>query len=299
MSLTDNLDSADKSQAHRFTSRKLSTQVGCELIGIHPRDIDEEIFKDIYKLFLESKVLIFRDARVEPADQVAFARRFGEVQVHVMNQYHAGEFPELYTLSNLDEDGKPSGKHPDAGTLVWHTDGSWMRRTGLATFMYAEQVPPPGNGGETHFCDMYGAWNRLPDDQKRVLSDLRAVHNLDFSRTRRHGHDPMTAEQRAKVPPVDHPIKRRHPDTGHIAVFLGDHAEHIEGMEYEKGRKLIDQLNANIIHEDLIYRHQWRDGDFVIWDNRAVVHRATPYDTAKHSRVIRRCTVLGDPPSSE
>lgn len=279
--------------------RELTPHIGGEVLDLHPGEIDDATFEDVYQLFLRAKVLVFRDANVSPAQQVEFAQRFGEVQVHVMNQYHADEFPELYRLSNLDEQGNPSGKHPDGGTLAWHTDGSWMRRTGLATFMYAEEVPKPGRGGETHFCDMYEAWQRLSDADKDLLGELRAIHNLDFSRNRRHGSDPMTLEQRAKVPPVDHPIKRCHPDTGRYAVFLGDHAEHIQGMEYQAGRDLIERINSTVIHDDLIYQHHWRDSDFVVWDNRAVQHRATSYDTARDRRVIRRCTVLGDPPSGD
>ena len=109
--------------------------------------------------FLRYQVLLFPPQDVPPARQVAFARRFGEVQIHVMNQYHADGYPELYRLSNLDEHGKPNGKHPDKGTLAWHTDGSWSRVTGQATIIYGEVVPEVG--GETHFCDMYGAYERL------------------------------------------------------------------------------------------------------------------------------------------
>ena len=97
------------------------------------------------------------ERRTYPGRQVEFARHFGEVQIHVMNQYHADGYPELYRLSNLDENGNPNGKHPDKGTLAWHTDGSWRRVTGQATIIYAEVVA--GEGGETHFCDMYGAYD--------------------------------------------------------------------------------------------------------------------------------------------
>src|SRR5690349_7242211 len=107
------------------------------------------------------------------ATQVAFARRFGEVQIHVMNQYHGAEHPEIYKLSN----------------------------------------------------DMYAAYERMSPAWKKKIEGRKAVHNLDFSRTRRHGHDPMTPQQKAKVPPVAHPIVRTHPETGRKAIFLGDHAE--------------------------------------------------------------------------
>ena len=114
----------------------------------------------------------------------------------------------------------------------------------------------PRVGGETHFCDMYGAYERLSPAWKARIAELRAVHNLDFSRNRRHGEDPMTEAQKRERPPVDHPIVRTHPETGRRCVYLGDHAEYIVGMPYDEGRALIEELNAMIIHPDLTYEHQ-------------------------------------------
>src|SRR5262249_48106162 len=157
-----------------------------------------------------------------------FARKFGEVQIHVLSRYHENsDLPEIYKLSNVGEDGKPNGEHPDRGTLFWHSDGSWRERTGLATMMYSEVVPSAG--GETEFADMYRAYDRLPPEWKERIKGRKAIHNLAFSRARRHGEDPLTTEQKAKVPPVPHPIVRRHPETARDAIFLGDHAETIEG----------------------------------------------------------------------
>jgi taurine dioxygenase len=239
-------------------------------------------------------VLLFPPQDLPPARQVEFARRFGEVQIHVMSQYHADGFPELYRLSNLDENGRPNGRHPDKGTLAWHTDGSWQRVTGQATIIYGEVMPE--SGGETHFCDMYGAYERLDATWKTPIASLRAVHNLDFSRNRRHGEEPMTEEQRRARPPVDHPIVRTHPETGRKCMYLGDHAEYIVGMPYDAGRALIEELNALIVYPDLCYEHHWTTREMIVWDNRCVMHRATGYDAATQGRVIRRCTVLGQVP---
>jgi taurine dioxygenase len=240
-------------------------------------------------------VLLFPPQDIPPGRQVAFARQFGEVQIHVMNQYHADGFPELYRLSNLDDQGRPNGKHPDKGTLYWHTDGSWRRVTGQATIIYGEVVP--NIGGETHFCDMYGAYERLDPAWKSRIANLRAVHNLDFSRTRRHGEDPMSEAQRRETPPVDHPVVRTHPETGRKCLYLGDHAESIVGMPYAEGRALIEELNALAVHPDLTYEHRWTPEELIVWDNRCVMHRATPYDPATQGRVVRRCTVLGEIPA--
>ena len=278
-----------------FALRRLTPNLGAEILDVTLADaISDAVFAGIHRAFLEYQVLLFPAQDVPPERQVALARRFGEVQIHVMNQYHADGYPELYRLSNLDADGKPNGRHPDKGTLAWHTDGSWRRRTGQATIIYGEVMPR--RGGETHFCDMYGAYERLDSAWKRRIANLRAVHNLDFSRNRRHGEDPMTDEQRRATPPVDHPVVRTHPQTKRKCLFLGDHAESIVGMPYEEGRALIDELNALAPHPDLTYEHRWQPGQLLVWDNRCTMHRATPYDPVSEGRVIRRCTVLGDIP---
>ncbi|HKQ25371.1 MAG TPA: TauD/TfdA family dioxygenase [Burkholderiales bacterium] len=278
-----------------FDVRPLTPKLGAEIIGVNlARGVDDALFRSIHQAFLHYQVLVFNSQELPPRQQVEFARHFGEVQIHVMNQYHADGYPELYRLSNLDENGNPNGKHPDRGTLAWHTDGSWRRVTGQATIIYAEVVA--GEGGETHFCDMYGAYERLNPEWKKRIANMRAVHNLDFSRTRRHGDEPMTEAQRREVPPVDHPIVRTHPDTGRQCLFLGDHAEYIAGTDYDEGRALIDELNAIAVHADLTYEHRWTPGELIVWDNRCLMHRATDYDPAVQRRVVRRCTVLGEVP---
>ena len=279
-----------------FAVRPLTPALGVEVVGVDlAKEIDPPLFRALYDAFLRHQVLLFNTGELSPARQVAFARHFGEVQVHVMNQYHADGFPELYRLSNLDEHGRPNGRHPDKGTLAWHTDGSWKPVTGQATIIYGEVVPDVG--GETYFCDMYGGYDRLDAAWKARIANLRAVHNLDFSRTRRHGEDPMTEAQKRATPPVDHPIVRTHPDTGRKCIFLGDHAEYIVGMPYDDGRALIEELNGLAVHEDLTYKHRWVPGQLIAWDNRCLMHRATDYDPSTQRRVVRRCTILGGVPA--
>ncbi len=274
--------------------RPLTPALGAEFVDVDLAADLDGLFPAVRRAFTDHRVLLFRD-QVLPMDrQVALGRAFGEVQVHVMNQYHADDHPEVYFLTNLDQNGQPSGKHPDRGTLAWHTDGSWRERTGQATIMVADEVPR--EGGETHFCCMYGAYEALDEETKTRIEGLRAVHSLDYSRGIRHPEDPMTEAQKLAAPPVAHPIARTHPETGRKCLFLGDHAEHIEGMDYAKGRALIDELNHRAIRPEFVYEHRYRPGDVIIWDNRAVQHRATPYDTVHTRRVMRRTTVLGEVP---
>ncbi|MEO8628429.1 MAG: TauD/TfdA family dioxygenase [Betaproteobacteria bacterium] len=273
----------------------LTEAIGARIVNVDlARGVDTGLFRAIYRALLDHQVLLFPGQDLPAGKQVAFARQFGEVQIHVMNQYHADGYPELYRLSNLDANGNPNGQHPDKGTLVWHTDGSWQPVTAQATIIYGEVVSDAG--GETHFCDMYGAYDRLGTAWRHRIENLRAVHSLDFSRTRRHGEAPMTEAQRKAVPPVNHPVVRTHPETGRRCIYLGDHAEYILDMEYDAGRVLIEELNALAVHADLTYEHRWTPGDLIVWDNRCVMHRATPYDAAADRRVVRRCTVLGEVP---
>ena len=279
-----------------FTVRPLHPGLGCEITGITlEQAVSPALFARVYEAFLDYELILFRDVDLPPATQVAFARNFGEVQVHVLDQYHGYKaHPEIYMLSNLDREGRPSGKHPDRGTLYWHTDGSWKERTGQATMMYSEIVPE--QGGETEFADMYAAYDLLPDAMRVMVEGRRAIHNFDFSRTRRHGEDPLTTVQKATVPPVAHPIVRTHPETGRKAVFLGDHTEYIEGMDYDEGRALIEALNAMITPRSRVYTHRWAPRECMVWDNRCTLHRATGFDEARHTRVMRRCTIVGDRP---
>ena len=148
--------------------RPLTPRLGAEILNLRAATVNDPqstLFRAVYRAFLDYQLLLFRDQQLEPGAQVAFARCFGEVQIHVMDQYHAADHPELYTLSNLDDRGRPNGRHPDRGTLAWHTDGSWRPVTGQATMLYAVEIP--AEGGETHFCDMYGAYQRLSDGQKQ------------------------------------------------------------------------------------------------------------------------------------
>ncbi len=279
----------------RLELRPLAPSLGAEVLGLDLNaPMSDAAFEAIWRAFLDYELLLFRGQRLDPHQHVAFARRFGPVDVHVMNQYHKDALPELYFLSNLDEQGRPNGRHPDKGTLVWHTDGSWRRVTGQATMLYA--IEAPAVGGETWWACQYAAYDALSEEEKRRCGAMRAVHNLDFSRSRRHPEDPMSEAQKQAAPPVEHPVVRTHPDTRRKCLYLGDHAERIVGLSFEESRRVIDGLNQKAAQDAWIYRHQWRPGDFVVWDNRCLLHRATEYDPATQKRVVRRATINGEEP---
>src|SRR5260370_7494137 len=135
------------------------------------------------------------------------------------------------------------------------------------------------------------------DRKGRLLAAGRGgPNNLTFGRSRRHGEAPMTQAQRDKVPPVDHPIVRTHPETGRKCLFLGDHAETILGMGYDEGRDFIETLNERIVALARVYTHRWLQGDFMVWDNRCLLHKAESSDTAREARALPRSTVPRDAP---
>ena len=275
--------------------KKLHKKFGAEILNYKlSKDLNHKSFKEILKTFNEHGILLFRNQNLSIKNQVAFGRKFGKVLIHAVNQNHAKGHPEIYVLSNLDNNGQPSGKHPDQGSLYWHTDGSWRKITGQATIMVADIIP--SRGGETHFCCMENAYDSLGDSNKQKIINLFAYHNLDFSRNRRHGHDPLSKKQKNNAPPVIHPIVRTHPNTSRKSLFLGDHAEYIEDMDYSKGRNFIERLNKLATKTKFIYKHKYKEGDVLVWDNRRLLHKGTKYDTANVKRVMRRTTIIGEAP---
>ena len=285
---------ARQTSSRHFTVRPLPSGFGAEILGVDlSSQTSDAFFNDIYDLFLQYQVLVIRDQSLPAERQLEFGRHFGELHVHVLNQFHHSQHPELYLLSNLDKDGKPDGRHPDPGTMYWHTDGSWTQCRTVATMLYSIEVPH--RGGETQLADMYRACDALTEDMKSRLVSLKAVHHLKFHKQRRDP-TPLTAEQIKNSPPIEHTVLRIHPETGRNTVYLGDMAEFIQGMGYDEGRALIEELNALITRPEFVYSHKWTAGELVLWDNRCTLHRSIPYDTSSERRVMRRLTVLDGKP---
>jgi alpha-ketoglutarate-dependent 2,4-dichlorophenoxyacetate dioxygenase len=275
-------------------ARPLTPSFGVEVCAL---DLSEPLppaaAAELRALFDQHLVLLFRDQRLLPERHIAFARNFGPLEVHVLDQYHADRHPELFVLSNVGPDGRPNQVHPDRGTLVWHTDASFQRCPALATILYAEAVPQAG--GHTLFADTLSAFEALSLADQEWLAAKRAVHDLSVSREKA-GYGPLPAEQGVKVPAVEHPLVRTHPPTGRRGLYLGSHAQRIAGLPDVESAGLIERLIAHITEPRFVYDHAWRAGDLLMWDNRAVLHRATEYDTAVEPRIVRRAVVAGDEP---
>ncbi len=262
-----------------------------EIVGADLADpSDDAQFATIKAAHLAHGVIVIRDQRLTPDQQIAFSRRFGPLAIHVLEDQLLAGHPEILLVSNKTEDGRYVGL-PDAGRF-WHTDQSYERRPALGSLLYALEVPSDGSG-DTLFCDMSAAYAALPAATKDRLNGLRGMHIYD------HGHKAFALgeAQKARLPGHDHPLVRTHPETGRKALYLGGKVlKHVIGLEADESAALLDELYAHCQSETFVYRHKWRLGDLVFWDNRCTMHFAQPYDDATYTRHMHRTTVQGDIP---
>ena len=167
--------------------------------------------------------------------------------------------------------------------MLWHSDSSFKPVPSLCSLLSARIVPP--EGGATEFASTRAAYPSLPEALKARVERAIAVHDFAWSRDQvRSGF--FTDEERAVYPPVQH---------GRRALFLGAHASHVVGLPIDEGRALLKEILAHVTQPRFCYRHEWSEGDLVIWDNRCILHRATPFDSARHKRLLQRTTISGDP----
>jgi alpha-ketoglutarate-dependent 2,4-dichlorophenoxyacetate dioxygenase len=260
------------------------------------RPLDDSTWTEIRAAFEEHSVLVFRGQPMDDDTQLAFSRRFGNLEVtRSMNPAAGTPFARQ---SNLDIDTgeviPPDDRRMiyQLANMLWHSDSSFKPVPSLCSLLSGRIVPP--EGGATEFASTRAAYPSLPEALRRRVETAVAVHDFSWSRDQvRPGF--FTAEERAVYPPVRHRLVRANPVNGRRALFLGAHASHVEGMPLEEGRALLKALLDHVTQPRFRYRHDWREGDLVVWDNRCVLHRATPYDTARYKRLMQRTTISGDP----
>jgi len=258
--------------------------------------IDDAEWKVIRAAFEEHAVLVFHDAPLDDAAQIAFSERFGALEITKSINPAAGT--PFARQSNLDiKTGDvipPDDRRMvyQLANMLWHSDSSFKPVPSLCSLLSARVVPP--EGGATEFASTRAAYPSLPDAVRRRVESAFAVHDFGWSRDQtRPGF--FTTQERAVYPPVRHPLVRANPVHGRKALFLGAHASHIEGLPLDEGRALLREVLEHVTRPEFRYRHAWRAHDLIIWDNRCVLHRATPYDSVRHQRLLQRTTVSGDP----
>ena len=269
-----------------FDATPMGASIGAELGGVDLReDLTDDVIAEIRQALLDYKVIFFRDQDLTPAQHVAFARRFGELEVHPFIRSN-DEQPELVRFE----------KTPKVGGYEngWHSDVSWRETPSLGAVLHAVEVPP--NGGDTLFADMYAVYEGLPAEVKERIAPLVGVH--DFSQVFGLTIKPEDrAEMRDKFPPQKHPVVRTHPETGKPLVYVNRFfTSHIDGMELDESRALIESLCRFTDLPEYQCRFHWEDNSVAFWDNRAVQHYATS-DYWPARRVMQRASIIGDRPA--
>jgi len=274
--------------------KRLTRHFAAEVSGVDlSAGVSDADFGAIQNAFDEHSILVFRDQNISDAEQVAFSERFGPLETTV-NSNPAGAGTVVTILSNLDEAGDvipPEDRRMvfNTGNQMWHTDSSFKEVPATGSLLSGRQVPP--EGGETEFASMRAGYDALPDERKEALEGLVCVHDFAYSRGL---IDPNLLQERDKqeVPPVRQALVRANPATGRRNLFVGAHASYVLEMELDEGRALIRDLNQHVTQDEFVYRHQWRQFDLVMWDNRCALHRGRPWDPI-YPRVMHRTTVAG------
>lgn len=244
-------------------------------------------------------VLVFRDQRFDDDTQTTFSGRWGPLETTVYKREGDGGVP-VANITNVDfrtDKIFPPG-HPrlksNSGNEMWHSDSSFKPVPSYCSMLSGREVPPVG--ADTQFASCRAGYEALSEAEKQRLDGLVAEHNYGYSRSLVKGYE-APKETLAEVPPVRHAVIRTNPATGRKNFYTGSHASHIIGWPVEEGRKLLRDLVAKATVPEFVYIHKWQPFDFVIWDNRCVLHRGTPYDSAKYRRVMHRTTVAGIGPT--
>jgi len=280
--------------AMAITARPLHPSFGAELVGADlSRPLDDADLAAIEDAWRRYSILLFRNVHMSPEQHIAFTRRLGPLHIMEPLDCNLPGHPEIFVVSNVEEGGKALGmKRAGWG---WHSDGEDKAVPNAGSFLYAHELPP--EGGDTLFADAYAAFAALPADVRRAIMGRRAC----YSRVRLHlvhyPHlKPLTEEQKRARPDVWHPIARRHPHSGWTSLYIGRWAYKIDGMPDREAEELIRYLQEAATRPEFVYRHNWRVGDALLWDNRCAQHCATPFDDTRYERHMQRTTLEGEVP---
>jgi len=269
---------------------ELGEHLGVEIVGMTAADlVNREAADDCRAMLERHGVVVYRGAHLDDAQLLTLSRALGHVVVPPVTD--SGDIPEVATITM--DPAKSRLAAVRKGNFLWHIDGTHDEQPQKATLLTAWAVDPAG--GDTEFATTYAAYDALPDDDKATIDDLRVVHR--FSRPMRITFPGATPEQRAawnRVPERVHPLVWRRKD-GRRSLVIGATADEIVGWSENAGRALLDRLDGWATQPRFTYRHRWREGDLVVWDNTGMLHRALPFEPTS-PRVLHRTTLVGEEP---
>lgn len=257
--------------------------------------LDLGVVREIEAAMNQYAVLVFRGQLIDQEQQLAFTRNFGPLDPgrHLAVRQHRRVRPEFADVSNLDEEGRVAARDhrrilSNMATRLWHTDSSYKRPAAKFSLLYCSAIPDWG--GETEFADMRAAHDTLPDRLRTEAQGREAEHYVHHSRATL-GFAPSEDEIAGAIPPVTWPLVRVHAGSGRKVLYIGSHATRVLGLSLPEGLVLLSDLLEHATQRQFVYRHEWKPGDLVMWDNRAVLHRGRRYDLAQR-RDMRRSTVV-------
>ena len=277
--------------------------VGAEIRGVDlSQPMDDETFNEIEAAYNKYSVLLFRGQKINEDQHLTFSRRFGELEVHVLEQYLHPQHPEILVVSNIKEGDRHIGIY-DAGRY-WHTDLSYMKVPSRGSLLYAIEVPHSDNGdplGDTLYTSSAAAYDALPEKTRDQIDKLSA----EFSLANRHAKlvadgdtgAVLSDTHQQKAPPVVHKVVRTHPVTGRKSIYVNEgQTAKILGMPEDEGRDLLQELLTHVTKDEFVYRHKWRVGDLLMWDNIPTQHLAICDYELPQRRLLHRTTLKGTAP---
>lgn len=267
----------------------LADGFGVEVKGVSLLDvaIDAQAYTEVRKAFETHSLLVFREQQIADDIQVAYSRAFGPLEL--TKAASVGENSFYSRLTNVGQQGEIVA--PDhrqvliaKANALWHTDSSFKKTPALASVLTARVLPD--SGGETEYTSTRLAWERLPADMQERLKNSVATHSYANSRDQIHP-DLANAAERKALPPVRWRLNWRNPSNDRRALYVASHAYAIDGMDDRDARQLLAQLLDEATRPEFVYSHKWRQGDAVMWDNRAMLHRGRPWDYTRERSMVR------------
>ncbi|MBO1114195.1 TauD/TfdA dioxygenase family protein [Bordetella petrii] len=280
--------------------KPLAASIGAEVLNIDlSQRLDAEAARALDDAFNEHSVLLFRGQNISEGEHIAFSQHFGKLEIHVLRQYLLPDHPEILVISNIEENGRGIGIS-DAGQY-WHTDLSYKNNPSRCSVLYALEIPAPSaekTYGDTCFVSTVAAFEAMDDEMKSYLQGLQARHHYQARyhkmKASNQARQELTEQQKNEVPPVVHPVVRTHPYTGRKSLYVNEgFTTEIVGLPEADGEKLLGRLFAHCAQEKFMYRHKWRKGDVLMWDNSATQHLAIADYALPQRRRMHRTTVAG------
>ena len=266
------------------------THPGAIVQGVDVADIGPHNLDALKTQLARHGVLAFRGQNLTPASMIAFAEQLGELENSTRQDFLLPNYEKIYVLSNVkDENGRPIGNSDDGYQL--HTDQYFFEHPTAYTLLYCVEAPPEGS--DTIFCSTLKLYESMSDDEKRKYIDMTIMGSHDKLNGGRHNTGAY-----ADYPDIPQPVVRRHPQTGKDFLYFSAKlsARPAPGMTEQQVLDMIDDLRTRASAEGRVYAHKWQAGDLVIWDNRGLLHAATPFDKEKHRRICYRLSVKGERP---